>query len=261
MPFAETSVARPSRCCEYDDADVFADRAQLPQVAREGTLRTPELGRVPRKAYDVVAQEDCEHRNDAREVFGGLVAHATNARERELLRTVHAPKVQRGLRPGPPHGWQHAPLPCLYEKLGFGVWEGRSTQAAARRAGFPSFRLGAGARGIAVGGRQRDWLVAVGDADGWFHATTVVCRLPAETGARARLLHHVLRLNRSLNLVKFSLGDEELSLEADYRTQHADETVTGELLRYLTAAAEEHYPAIFRIVSGDDMLKALETSF
>jgi hypothetical protein len=178
-----------------------------------------------------------------------------------LLSTVHVPEFRAGCVQARHTGGnaQHYPGTMRSSDSDSGRAARLKKQLAV--AGFPSFRLGPDARGIAVGGRHRDWLVAVSDADDWLHATTVVCRMPAEAGAQTRLLLHVMRLNRTLNLVKFSLSDKELSLEADYRAQHADNTVTGELLRHLTAVAEEQYPAIFRIISGDDVLKALETSF
>ncbi|MBV9645843.1 MAG: hypothetical protein JO043_00085 [Candidatus Eremiobacteraeota bacterium] len=63
-----------------------------------------------------------------------------------------------------------------------------------------------------------------------------------------------------MNLAKFATVGKSLVLEADYRSEHVDEDVLPQLLTFLVTIAEEQYPAIFRIISGDETLDALEAS-
>jgi hypothetical protein len=61
--------------------------------------------------------------------------------------------------------------------------------------------------------------------------------------------------------VKFSINNEtRLVLEIEYRTEHVDAPTLANLARFLQSTAERMYPKVFRIVSGDDALAALETT-
>ncbi len=51
-----------------------------------------------------------------------------------------------------------------------------------------------------------------------------------------------------------------LNIELDYRAEHVDETVLGNLVNLLHTVAEQQYPRIFRIVNGDDVLESLGRS-
>ena len=64
-------------------------------------------------------------------------------------------------------------------------------------------------------------------------------------------------MNRQMPLSKF-ISSSGLVLEIDYRADHLDADVLGNLIGLLHANAETHYPKIFRIVSGDETLEKLE---
>ncbi len=128
-----------------------------------------------------------------------------------------------------------------------------------KEAGYKSFRLDATGRAIAFPGKLREWLFVAHLNPNWLNLYTFVCELPAEAGLRGRLLETALRANAALTLVKFGIGAPGLCLEIDYRAEHLDTSLVGNLVGHLYHLAEEQYPKIFRIVSGDETLKALET--
>jgi len=126
-----------------------------------------------------------------------------------------------------------------------------------REAGLKSTRLRGGERSIPFVGRTREWMyVARMDAD-WLNLYVMVCALPDETGLRARLFQTVAALNAKIRLAKFSESGGRLILEVDYRAEHLDAAVLGNLVGLLHSIAEEHYPRIFRVVTGDEVLDAL----
>ncbi|MFZ1123600.1 MAG: hypothetical protein WAN59_00475 [Candidatus Baltobacteraceae bacterium] len=128
-----------------------------------------------------------------------------------------------------------------------------------KEAGLKSARLDSTRRGIAFPGRAREWLVVARLNQNWLHLYTFVCNIPEEPGLRARLLEETMHANAALTLVKFVAGPG-LCLEIDYRAEHLDASVVGNLVSLLYHAAEEQYPKVFRIVSGDETLRELETS-
>jgi hypothetical protein len=126
-----------------------------------------------------------------------------------------------------------------------------------REAGLKSTRLRGGERNIPFIGRTREWMyVARMDAD-WLNLYVMVCALPEEAGLRARLFQTVAALNAKMRLAKFSEAGGRLILEVDYRAEHLDGMVLKNLVGLLHAVAEEHYPRIFRVVTGDEVLDAL----
>ena len=107
-------------------------------------------------------------------------------------------------------------------------------------------------------GRTREWnIVARANAD-WLNIYTIVCTVPEEPGMRARLLEAAMRINQTMLVAKFVLGETSLVLELDYRTEHIDVEAIRGLIGLIYSSAEEHYPKLFRIVSGDDVLQALD---
>ena len=62
--------------------------------------------------------------------------------------------------------------------------------------------------------------------------------------------------NHKMSLGKFVKG-EGLMLEIEYRAEHVDSEVIGNLMGLALANAEEYYPRLFRIVSGDAVLESL----
>ncbi len=125
-----------------------------------------------------------------------------------------------------------------------------------KAAGLKSFRLDATRRALMYFGRTREWVIIVRLDDQWLHAYTVFCDVPREAGLRARLFEATLKANAAGMLAKFGLTSQ-LILELEYRAEHLEPSVLGNLIGFLHTMAEEHYPKIFRIVSGDETLDAL----
>jgi hypothetical protein len=129
-----------------------------------------------------------------------------------------------------------------------------------KEAGLVSFRVDNLRRGLSYRGRSREWLIVACLTAEWLHVYTLVCDIPEEAGLRARLFETTMRANTAMTLTKFAAPPQGLVLEIDYRAEHVDAMVLRNLLGYLHWAAEEHYPKVFRIVSGDETLKALEST-
>ncbi len=128
-----------------------------------------------------------------------------------------------------------------------------------KEADLKSFRLDARLRGILFQGRSREWLLRAGLNENWLHVYTVVCGIPEEPGLRARLFETLMTTNASLTLAKFVAGPGGLVLEVDYRAEHVDAAVLRNVVSHVHWIAEEQYPKIFRIVSGDEVLRELGT--
>jgi hypothetical protein len=128
-----------------------------------------------------------------------------------------------------------------------------------READITSFRIDATQLGVSYTGRVRDWLIAVRLNEHWFNAYTRVCDLPAEVGLRARLLDYAMDANRRMSLTKLISSSGGLLLEIDYRAEHVGSAEVGNLIGLLHHNAESYYPRVFRIVSGDETLEALES--
>jgi hypothetical protein len=133
-------------------------------------------------------------------------------------------------------------------------------KALLREAGFTSYRLNAMARIVPYHGRSREWMVVAAMSPDWLHTHSFVCKIPSETGLRARLFESAMHANAAMGLGKFTVRPEGLVLEIDYRAEHIDAQVLRRLLDYFFATSEEHYPKVFRIVSGDETLHALESN-
>lgn len=134
-------------------------------------------------------------------------------------------------------------------------------QALLHETGFVSWDVGSGCRGLAFPGRAREWFLVARLTPGWCYLWTYVCEVPPEPGLRARLLSHAMEENGLVTGVKFSINNEtRLVLEIEYRTEDVDASTLANLARFLQATAERMYPKVFRIVSGDDALAALETT-
>jgi hypothetical protein len=126
-----------------------------------------------------------------------------------------------------------------------------------KEAGYTSYRMDGGRRALFFSGRTRDWNIIVHTCNGWFNAYTVVCAIPEETGIRSRTLETAMRLNTGMSATKFVASDA-LVLEIDYRLEHLDISTLQSLIGLLHCNAEEYYPKIYRTVSGDDVLEALQ---
>ncbi len=120
-----------------------------------------------------------------------------------------------------------------------------------------SFRLDATRRIVTIGGRTREWSFVCNIANEWLHIYTYVCEIPAAAGLRAELLDAAMQANEPMSLAKFTKG-AGLFLELQYRDEHLDAAVLHGLLGLMLSNAEEYYPRLFRIVSGDAALNALD---
>lgn len=127
--------------------------------------------------------------------------------------------------------------------------------------GYISWDVGNGCRGFAFPGRTREWFLVARLTPEWCYLWTYVCELPNEPGMRAQLLSYAMEENGVVTAVKFSINNEtRLVLEIEYRTEHVDGVTLANLARFLQATAEQAYLKVFRIVSGDAALAALETT-
>jgi hypothetical protein len=133
---------------------------------------------------------------------------------------------------------------------------GQRLRLLLKTAGYRTTRIDAAKRAIRSGGRTREWTIVAHTANGWLHLYTAVCALPAEAGLRLRALETAMSINSCMPLMKF-VANGGLILELDYRLEHVDATTLGHLIGLLIANAEEWYPKIFRVVTGDDVLEAL----
>jgi hypothetical protein len=129
-----------------------------------------------------------------------------------------------------------------------------------KEAGLVSFRVDSLRRGLSYRGRSREWLIVAALTADWLHIYTLVCNTPEEAGLRARLFETTMCANTTMTLAKFATPAQGLVLEIDYRAEHLDAMVLRNLLGHLYWVAEEHYPKVFRIVSGDETLQALEST-
>ncbi len=110
-------------------------------------------------------------------------------------------------------------------------------------------------------GRFRDWHVRVQISNGWLALTTYVMALPEPAGLKATLTDRLLELNDSMSVAKFTKSGSTVTLDLEYREEHVDAAVLGNLLGLLQTLAEQHYPELFRIAAGDATLTTLQEAF
>ena len=127
-----------------------------------------------------------------------------------------------------------------------------------KSAGYVSCRMSTDRRAMFFSGRTREWNIVARANTDWLNIYTIVCNVPEEPGMRARLLEAALRINQKMCLTKFVVGDTSLVLELDYRMEHVNVDPINGLVSLVFTNADEHYAKLFRIVSGDDVLQALD---
>ena len=137
----------------------------------------------------------------------------------------------------------------------------RTLKALLDAAGYTSKRIAETAYEVTFGGNYRDWDVRLAVANGWLAFTIYFFALPPIGSIRTALYERVLELNDVLSASKFTKSKETLTLDLQYRAQHADAEAIQNLIGLLIATCEEHYPELFRIVSGDETLSKLEGAF
>jgi hypothetical protein len=122
-------------------------------------------------------------------------------------------------------------------------------------------RVGAATYDVSFRGALREWTVTTRLTDTWILLRTYVMRLPETAPVRTMLLQTSLEINGDLPLGKLSIEGDSLYLDIEYRAEHLDSSVLSNLLRLVVNVGDDEYPKLFRIASGDVMLKALESSF
>ena len=133
---------------------------------------------------------------------------------------------------------------------------GLRLKALLKEAAITSTRLDATRRLVMYTGRTRDWSFYVNLFNGWLHVHTYVCKIPEGAKLRAELLDAAMVANQRMSLTKFVKTDA-LMFEFEYREEHVDAEVLGNLIGLALSNAEEYYPRLFRIVSGDAALETL----
>ena len=125
-----------------------------------------------------------------------------------------------------------------------------------KEAGIKSTRLDASRRVATFAGRTRDWSFIANLYNGWLHVQTYVCEIPGAAGLRAELLDVAMVANQTMSLTKF-VKSSALYLEVEYREEHVTPESLNNLIGLLHSNAEEYYPGLFRVVSGDAVLESL----
>ncbi len=115
-----------------------------------------------------------------------------------------------------------------------------------------------GRRLVAFTGRYRDWSFAVSLDSEWLTIQAFVCELPDIATLKAALLEEAMAINHRIAIGKFASAGA-LSLEAEYRAEHIDAEVLANILGLLQKTAEENYPRLFRVASGDAILESFGT--
>jgi hypothetical protein len=111
---------------------------------------------------------------------------------------------------------------------------------------------------IPFNGTTREWWIMSRATASWLNLRTFMCDVPVEGVLRNELYGYVLEKNAMISLAKFITIGGQVVLELDYRYDDVDPHSLGSLVRLIYDIAEEHYPTIFRIVSGDHALQSLE---
>ncbi len=134
----------------------------------------------------------------------------------------------------------------------------RRLRTLLRDAEILSFRGANGSRVAIFSSRTREWNINYRISEGWFMMRTFICDLPTEPGRCAKLIEHLMRENARYSLVKFTAAATTLTLDCEYRDEHVDRKVVGDLTGFMLTTLNERYPAIFRIATGDDVLAQLD---
>ena len=122
-------------------------------------------------------------------------------------------------------------------------------------------QVGSATYDISFRGELREWTVTTRLTETWVLLRSYVMRIPESVPVRSMLLQHALEINGDLPLGKLSIEGDCLYFDVEYRTEHLDSSVLSNLLRLTVYVGDDEYPKLFRIASGDVMLKALESSF
>jgi hypothetical protein len=126
---------------------------------------------------------------------------------------------------------------------------------------FESVSMGDGRFSVPFSARLRTWLVDVYAYKDWFSLHAHVLRLPKNPAGRAVVLEAMAALNFRVPLAKFSVVRGAVILELEYRVEHVDADVLGNLIRMFVQIAEAEYGGLMRARSGDPKLQSVDDAF
>lgn len=130
------------------------------------------------------------------------------------------------------------------------------------QAQLESFDLGSGWFSVLFEAELRCWCIKIHVSHGWLFLGTQMMRLPKEPSVRAVTLDLMARLNFKAPAAKFSATpSDEVLLELEYRIEHVDAAVLGNLIRMLLQIAETEYARLARVVVGHPALQGLDAAF
>jgi hypothetical protein len=126
---------------------------------------------------------------------------------------------------------------------------------------FNAKQVGSATYNVSFRGKLREWAVVTRLTGDWVLLRSYVMRLPHSAPVRSMLFQTALEINGALPLGKLSIEGDGLYLEVEYRSEHLNSSLLGNLLGLLVDVGDAEYPRLFRIAAGDMILKALESSF
>ncbi|MGP6158886.1 MAG: hypothetical protein ACLPYS_15500 [Vulcanimicrobiaceae bacterium] len=126
--------------------------------------------------------------------------------------------------------------------------------------GFNVKKVGLATYEVSFMGDLREWTVTTRLTGAWTLMRAYVMRLPKSESIKGMLLQGALEINADLPLGKLSLEGDALYLDIEYRAEHLDAGALKGLLQLIVNVGEDEYPGLFRIASGDRILKSLESS-
>ncbi|MDQ2866154.1 MAG: YbjN domain-containing protein [Candidatus Eremiobacteraeota bacterium] len=137
----------------------------------------------------------------------------------------------------------------------------RHLKALLDAAGYTSTRHGDVGYNVQFGGKYRGWEVRVGLRNGWLTFTVYFMHLPEVGAVRNRLFERVCEINDAMSISKFVKFEDSLTLDMEYRAEHVDSEALASLIGLLCNNAEQYYPEIFRIVTGEETLATLQEAY
>ncbi len=137
----------------------------------------------------------------------------------------------------------------------------RALKALLDANGYRSHRISDSGYEIPFAGKFRDWHIRARIHNGWLLLNTYFMEVPEKGPQRSALLERMLEMNDVMNVAKFSKSKEVLSLDLEYREEHADAAAFNGLVSLMHSLCEEYYPQLFRIASGDSAMESLQQAF
>ena len=128
-------------------------------------------------------------------------------------------------------------------------------------AGYTAQRMGDVTFAVPFAGKFRSWDVRISLSNSWVSWTTFIMQLPAAGPSRTAFLERVLEINDIMSVAKFVKAGDALTLDLEYRYEHLDNEAFRNLTGLLYSLAEEYFPELFRLASGDSALNQLEEAF